>query len=118
MVAFVVVLGVRMARAQGTRRETLRVLFRATAAPYALVGAGLLITALSSRGSTAAFLAIPALALAPVATGVVFVRHDVWGSRALLSRVATRSLASAVAGVFAIGAGAAVAAAGGGPVRH
>ena len=52
---------------------------------------------LSSRGSTAAFFAIPALALAPVATGVAFVRHDVWGSRALLSRVLTRSLAGAVA---------------------
>jgi signal transduction histidine kinase len=109
MVAFVVVLGLRMARARGTRRETLRILFRGTAAPYALVGAGELMSMLSSRGTTTAFLAIPALALAPIATGVVFVRHDVWGSRALLSRVVTRSLTSAVASVFAIGVGAAFA---------
>jgi signal transduction histidine kinase len=117
MIAFVVILGVRYARARGTRRDLLRVLFRACATPYALVGGGLLFSMLSSRGSTAAFFAIPALALAPAATGVVFVRHDVFGSRALLSRVMTRSLTSAVACVAAIGAGAAFAASVGVPFR-
>jgi nitrogen-specific signal transduction histidine kinase len=109
MIAFVVILGARYARARGTRRDTLRVLFRAMATPYALVGVGLLATMLSSRGSTAAFFAIPALALAPVATAVAFVRHDVLGSRTLLSRMLTRSLASAVACTVAIGLGAAFA---------
>jgi signal transduction histidine kinase len=117
MVVFVVVLGVRYARARGTRRDTLRVLFGATATPYALVGCGLLITMLSSRGSTAAFFAIPALALAPVATGVAFVRHDLWGSRALLSRVLARSLTAAIACVLAVGVGAALASSVGVPFR-
>jgi nitrogen-specific signal transduction histidine kinase len=117
MIAFVVILGIRYARASGTRRDLLRVLFRACATPYALVGVGLLFSMLSSRGSAAAFFAIPALALAPIATGVVFVQHDVWGSRALLSRVVTRSLASAVACVLAMGAGAAFAASVGVPFR-
>jgi signal transduction histidine kinase len=110
MLAFVVVIGVRTARARGTRRELLRIFFRATAAPFVLVGCGLLVAMLSSRGSTAAFFAIPALALAPIATGVVFVQHDVWGSRALLSSVLARSLAGAVACVLAVGIGAAFAA--------
>ena len=109
MLAFVLVLGLRYARARGTRRDTLRILFRASATPYVLVGGGVLFTMLSSRGSTAAFFGIPALALAPIATGVVFVRHDVFGSRALLSRVLMRSLAGAVASVLAVGLGAAFA---------
>jgi signal transduction histidine kinase len=117
MIAFVVVLGVRYMRAVGTRRETLRVLFRATATPYAIVGGGNLVTLLSSRGSTAAFLAIPALALAPIATGVAVIRHDLWGSRALLSRVLARSIAGAVACVVAVGVGAAFAASVGVPFR-
>jgi signal transduction histidine kinase len=109
MIAFVVVLGIRRARASGTRRETLRVLFRATATPYLLVGCGVLVAMLSARGATAAFLAIPALALAPMATGVAFVRHDLWDSRALLSRVLTRSVAGATACVLAVCIGAAFA---------
>jgi signal transduction histidine kinase len=115
LVAFVIVLGVRYARARGTRRETLRVIFRATATPYVLVGCGNVIAFLSSRGSTAAFLAIPAMGLAPIATGVAFVRHDLWGSRALLSRVLTRSIAAAVACALAVGMGAALAASAGVP---
>ncbi|MGH7296630.1 MAG: ATP-binding protein, partial [Polyangiaceae bacterium] len=110
MLFFVAVLGVRYARAKGTRRDTLRILFRASATPYALVGCGFLVAMLSSRGSTAAFFAIPALALAPIGTAVVFIRHDVLGSRALLSRVMARALVGAVACVFAAGVGAAFAA--------
>jgi signal transduction histidine kinase len=117
MISFVVVMGIRYARARGTRRDLLRVLWRATATPYALVGGGFIVAMLSSRGSTAAFLAIPALALAPIATGLIFVRHDVWGSRAVLSRVAARALASAVACVLAIGVGGAFAASVGIPFR-
>jgi hypothetical protein len=117
LIAFVVVLGVRYARARGTRRETLRVLFWATATPYVLVGCGVLVALLSSRGSSIAFFAIPAMALAPIATGVAFVRYDLWGSRALLSRVLTRSIAAAVACAFAVGVGAALAASVGVPFR-
>jgi signal transduction histidine kinase len=117
LISFVVLLGVRYARAQGNRRETLGVLFRATATPYVVVGAGVLVAQLSSRGSTAAFFAIPAMALAPVATGVAFARHDLWGSRAILSRVLTRIVAAAIAGVLAVGVGAAFAASLGIPFR-
>jgi signal transduction histidine kinase len=117
MIAFVLVLGLRYAFAGGTRRETLGVLLRATATPYALVGGGVFLATLNSRGSIAAFFALPALGLAPIATGVAFVRHDLWGSRALLSRVLTRSVASAFACVLALGLGAAFATAVGVPFR-
>jgi signal transduction histidine kinase len=117
MILFVAVIGLRHWRAEGTRRETLRLLFRATATPYFLVGLAVLIASLSSRASTAGFLAMPALALAPIATGVAFVRHDLWGSRAVLSRVLTRAVTGAIAGVFAVGLGAALAAWLGNPFR-
>jgi signal transduction histidine kinase len=117
MILFVAVIGLRYWRAEGTRRETLRVVFRASATPYVLVGLATLITSLSSRASTAGFLALPATALAPIATGVAFARHDLWGSRAILSRMLTRTVAGGIAGVFAIGLGAAFAASMGIPFR-
>jgi signal transduction histidine kinase len=110
MILFVAVIGLRYWRAEGTRRETLRVVFRATATPYVLVGLAVLIASHSSRASTAGLLAMPALALAPIATGVAFARHDLWGSRAILSRVLTRAVTGGIAAVFAIGLGAAFAA--------
>ncbi len=117
LISFVLLLGLRYARARGSRRETFRVLFLATATPYLVVGGGVLVAQLSSRGSTAAFFAIPAMALAPIATGVAFVRHDLWGSRAILSRVLTRAVAGGIAGVLAVGLGAAVATSLGVPFR-
>jgi signal transduction histidine kinase len=110
LIASVAGLGLRFALATGTRRDTIGVLFRAMATPYLLVGLGVLVAHLSSRGSTTAFFAIPAMALAPVATAVAFVRHDLWGSRAILSRVLTRTVVGGVAGVLAIGLSAAFAA--------
>ncbi len=111
LIAFVAMLAIRHHRATGTRRATLAVLLRATATPYVLVGIGMLITTISSRGSITAFFAIPAAALAPLGTGVAFIRHDLWGSRARLSRVLTASVATGIACVIAIGGGAAFAAA-------
>jgi signal transduction histidine kinase len=110
MFLFVAVLGLRYLRASGTRRETLRVLFRAIATPHLLLGFAVLITVLSSRAATAAYFAIPALATMPLATGVAFARHDLWGSRAVLSRVFARYVAGGVAGAIAVGLGAAFAA--------
>lgn len=107
---FVVIFVVRFVHATGPRRDVLRILFGPIALPYALVAAGVLASMLSSRGSMAVFFALPALALAPIATGVAFVRHDLWGSRALLSRVFTRGIAGALACVVAVGLGAAFAA--------
>jgi signal transduction histidine kinase len=118
LIAFVIVLGVRYARATGTRRETLAVLIRGMATPYVVVGLGVLLARLTSRGSTAAFFAIPAMALAPVATGVAFVRHDLWGSRAVLSRMLTRVVIGGISGALAIGLGATLGAALGIPFRN
>jgi signal transduction histidine kinase len=117
LMLFVMILGIRYARSRGARRETMRVLFRATATPYVLVGLGMLISMLSARGSIAAFFAMPATALAPIATGIAFVRYDLWGSRALLSRVLTRSVATGIASILAVGIGAAFATSFGVPFR-
>jgi len=51
----------------------------------------------------------PSLALAPVATIYAFGRYDLWGSRALLSRLGTNFLLGGVAAAVAIAAGTAVA---------
>jgi signal transduction histidine kinase len=117
MLLFVIVLGVRLARATGTRRRTLRILFHAIATPYAIVGGGTLMASVSSRGAVAAFFGMPALALAPIGTAVAFARYDLWGSRAVLSRVLTRSTAGTIACVFAVGVGAAFCASVGIPFR-
>jgi signal transduction histidine kinase len=117
MIFFAVVFAVRFALARGARRDTMRVLVRSMVPPYAVVGVGVLATMLSARGSTAAFFGIPALALAPVATGVAFVRHDLWGSRALLSRVLTGWVAAAAAFFVGAAVGAAFAASLGVPFR-
>jgi signal transduction histidine kinase len=117
LIAFVIILGVRYLWSHGTRRQTIGVLFRAMATPFVVIGAGVLVARLSSRDATAAFFAIPALALVPIATGVAFARHDLWGSRAILSRVLTRAVAGGIAGVFAVGVGAAFAASLGVPFR-
>jgi signal transduction histidine kinase len=109
LIVFVFVLGVRFMRARGARRETIGVLFRAMATPFVVVGLGVLVARLSSRDATTAFFAIPAMALAPIATGVAFARHDLWGSRSVLSRVLTRTVAGGIAGVLAVGLGAAFA---------
>jgi signal transduction histidine kinase len=109
LLLFVGTMALRYVRAEGTRRATLSVLFRATSLPYLLVGCGALVASLGARGSVTAFFAIPAIALAPIATGVAFIRHDLWGSRALLSRVLTGAVAGAIACVVAVGVGAAFA---------
>jgi signal transduction histidine kinase len=115
---FVVALLVRFFRAIGTRRDILRALLFAMVPAYGAVGLGILVASMSSMGSTAAFLALPASALAPFATTVAFIRHDLWGSRALLSRVLTRSIFAAAAGAFAVAVGAAFAASLGVPFRY
>jgi signal transduction histidine kinase len=109
LLVFVLILGVRFVRARGARRETIGVLFRPMATPFVVVGLGVLVARLNSRDATAAFFAIPAMALAPIAAGVAFARHDLWGSRAILSRVLTRTVAGGIAGVLAVGVGAAFA---------
>jgi signal transduction histidine kinase len=110
LIAFVAILGGRFVRASGARRETIGVLLRSMATPFVVVGLGVLVARFSSRDATTAFFAIPAMALAPIATGVAFARYNLWGSRAILSRVLTRTVAGGVACVLAVGVGAAFAA--------
>jgi two-component system sensor histidine kinase HydH len=107
---FVVLFVVRFVIATGPRRDLMRVLLRATAVPYGLVGCGVLASMLSPRSSAAAFLSLPALALAPIATGVASARNNLWGSRALLSRVATLAISGSLAVAIAAGLGGALAA--------
>ncbi len=117
LAAFGIILVVRFARARGTRREILSALLYAVVPPHALIALGIGLAALSSRGSTAAFFAIPASGLTPIAAAVAFIRYDIWGSRALLSRVLTRGVAAVGTASVAIAMGAAFATSAGVPFR-
>jgi signal transduction histidine kinase len=117
VLGFVAVFVGRFARAKGERRETLRVLLQATAFPYALIGVGALAAMLSPRSAASAFLSLPALALAPLATAVASAKNNLWGSRLLLSRVATLTMSGGLACAVAAGLGSAFAASLGVPFR-
>lgn len=81
---------VRFARAEGNRRAILRALLVAMVPVYAVIGLAFLLASLGVWSAPRAFAAVPALALTPLASVIAFIRHDLWGSRALLSRVLTR----------------------------
>jgi signal transduction histidine kinase len=107
---FAVTFLVRFARARGDRRATLRALLAAMVPAHLVIGSAFVLGSLSMWGATTALCALPALALTPLSTVFALIRHDLWGSRALLSRVLMRmvivSLTSACA--IALGTGAAV----------
>ena len=107
---FVTVFVWRFVLAVGSRRDLMRVLLRATAVPYGLVACGVLASTLSPKSSAAAFLALPALALAPIATGVASAKNNLWDSRRILSRVATLVISGSLAVAAAVLIGGAVAA--------
>ncbi len=108
---FVVTVLVRFARAEGARRATMRALIVAMVPPHAVLGAAFVLGWLSVGGATVALCALPALALTPLSSVVAFIRHDLWGSRALLSRWFTRAVAVTLAGFLALTAGTALASA-------
>ena len=114
---FVVTFLLRYLLAQGHRRDILRALTLAMVPPLAAVGLIMAAEPLVGRVSYADLLAYPALALAPIAVGFAFVRYDLWGSRALLSRIFTRLVTGAFACTLAIGAGTALATEMGVPFR-
>ncbi len=87
----------RFVLAQGRRRSILRIVVQSTAVPYAVIAAGVMAASGSPRSASLTFFAVPALALAPLATVVAFARNDLWGSRALLSRVITRTVTGGLA---------------------
>jgi two-component system, NtrC family, sensor histidine kinase HydH len=107
LLGFTLTFIVRFLRARGDRRDTMRALVVAMVPPHVVVGLLLVLTARGAGSGIGDFLIYPMLGLAPVATLYAFVRHDLWQTRALLSRLLTRILlAVALAGV-AISVGAA-----------
>ncbi|WP_437681072.1 ATP-binding protein [Sorangium sp. So ce131] len=87
---FVITLIVRYVAASGDRRRALGAMLLAMAPPKVVLGLGFLLAMLGASASTLAWFAVPALAFTPVASVVAFIRYDLWGSRALLSRPHTR----------------------------
>jgi signal transduction histidine kinase len=100
-----VLFGVQLRRARGNDRLVMRALFLSMVPVTAFVGLAALLVMLGVLRVSPAFFAVPTLALIPLSSMVAFVRHDLWGSRALLSRLVARlvltlggaSLAAAVA---------------------
>jgi two-component system, NtrC family, sensor histidine kinase HydH len=104
---FVSAILVRFFRAHGRRRAILGALIVAMVPPYALIGGvGLLLPSLDLARETKIVtesLAFPALSLAPLAIAYAFVRHNLFGSRELLSRILTNVLVGLVVCVLAVG---------------
>jgi len=101
---------VRYARSRSEQRETMRALLLSMLPPYAAVA---FYVALASVGMLRSFpdeVVFPALLLAPLASLHAFVRYDLWGSRALLSRIGTNLFLGTLACALAIAAGGALAA--------
>jgi signal transduction histidine kinase len=116
LLSVAVLLG-RFLLATGRRRSILRIVVQSTTAPYAVICAGIIAASQSPRGASITFFAIPALALAPLASVVAFARNDLWGSRALLSRVVTRTVTGGFVCAASACLGAAFAASLGVPIR-
>jgi signal transduction histidine kinase len=106
---FAVVFLVRFARARGDRRATMRALLVAMVPAHVVVGSAFVLASLSVWGATSAICAFPALALTPLSTLFALIRHDLWGSRALLSRVLMRAVIVGVTSAAAIALGTAFA---------
>ena len=96
----------RFVRAQGQRRDLLRPLLLTLGLPHALIAGALLMH--GPVKAAADIVALPTLTLTPLATMVALVRNDIWKSRTLLSRFATRAVIGAIACVLAIGLGTAL----------
>jgi two-component system sensor histidine kinase HydH len=109
---------IRFARATGARRGVMRVIFASLVPVHTLVAVGVTLAMLSTRESTATFfVTLPVLSITPLSAVVAFVRHDLWGSRALLSRVITLAVVAAIASLVALALGAAFVASLGVPFR-
>jgi len=92
----------RFARAEGPRRDALRVLVGAMVPAHAPIGVAFLLAFAGIPGSTALFCAVPLFLLPPLATFVAFIRHNLWGTRRVLPRLPTRiglAVAGAIGGV-------------------
>ena len=114
---FVATFLVRTFLAKGHRRDILRALTVAIVPPFVALGLVMGAEPLVGQFSHVDLLAYPALALGPMAVAFAFVRYDLWGSRALLSRILTRLVTGAFACTLAIAAGTALATEMGVPFR-
>lgn len=103
---------IRFIKARGVRRDRLRALLISVAPPHLVLGALFVPTFRDDAGEALSF---GTLSLFPLATAYAFIRYDLWGSRALLSRVLTRLGVAAVACTIAIIFGTALAAQSGVP---
>lgn len=101
--AFAAIFIVRFAAATGRRKMIMRNLLLAQVPIHAAYGLKSVLGLVTSAAHFNASYLFPALALTPISTVVAFLRHDLWGSRALLSRVLTRLV------VAALGCGVAIA---------
>jgi signal transduction histidine kinase len=101
---FVITVIVRYVRQKGEGKQTMRTLLVALIVAH-VPGATLFVLAmLTSAGTAVASFVLPVLAFSPLATVVAFIRNDLWGSRALLSRVLTRGVVGAIATAVAVAA--------------
>jgi len=101
---FAVAFTVRYVRSEGIRRARLRALVISVVPPH--LGVVALTFPLRDNAAAASF---ACLSLFPLATAYAFIRYDLWGSRALLSRILTRIAVAMVACALAIALSAALA---------
>jgi len=97
----------RFIKARGARRDLLRPLILTLVVPHAVIACGFLMH--GPVKTVADMITFPTLALTPLATMVAFVRHDIWKSRTLLPRFATRAVIAAIVCILAVAFGAAIA---------
>jgi len=100
-------LAVRTLLATTAERRPLHALLLGVLPPYLAVALALALLLRGVRVPNELFYA--SLVVTPFGTLFAFARYDLWGSRALLSRLGTNLFLGAVAAVVAIGAGTAVA---------
>jgi signal transduction histidine kinase len=93
---------VRYALATGYRRDILRAFLVVNVLPWSVIGLTMAAEPLFGRWWRADVVAYGAIWLGPLGVAYAFVRYDLWGSGALLSRVFTRVAIGGLACVAAI----------------
>jgi two-component system sensor histidine kinase HydH len=98
----------RFSRAEGARRDALRVLVGAMVPAHAPIGVAFLLALAGLPGSTTIFCAVPLFLLSPLATFLAFIRHNLWGTRRVLPRLPTRIALATAGGIGGVVLGAAL----------
>jgi signal transduction histidine kinase len=99
----------RYLRSRGEQQRTLRALLLSMIPPYACTSAAMVLASQGILKGFPDYLVFPAFIFAPLASLYAFVRYDLWGSRALLSRIGTSVVVATLACAAAIAVGAAFA---------